>query len=101
MMMWTCTNCGAVERLTIYPDCCSSCGGAMICDDGRTTHGANDADITECHELLDAAGEGDATAHVILWQERAPTYYYSPEMIADLALQNRIDMMQAIYGVAA
>ncbi|MGV1752824.1 hypothetical protein [Agrobacterium sp. CG674] len=101
MMRWTCTNCGAVERLTFYPDDCSSCGGAMINDDGRSTHcddyGLDDQD----YGLLDAAAEGDKAANVILWQERAPACDYSPEMIADLALQNRIDMMQAIYGAAA
>lgn len=101
MMMWTCTNCGAVERLTFYPDCCSSCGGAMICDDGRTTNCANEYQTDQDYDLLDAAAEGDPAANVILWQERAPTYVYSPEMIANLALQNRIDMMQAIYGAAA
>lgn len=101
MRRWTCTNCGSVEQLTIYPDGCSSCGSAMICDDGRTTNSANDPHITDCYELLYAAAEGDAEANVILWQERAPKTVYNADMIADLLLQNRIAMMQAIYGAAA
>ncbi|KQZ96816.1 hypothetical protein ASD74_06050 [Rhizobium sp. Root564] len=90
-----------MEQLNIYPDACSSCGGAMICDDGRTTNCANDTHITESNELLYAAAEGDPEANLILWQERAPKAVYNADMIADLLLQNRIAMMQAIYGAAA
>lgn len=101
MRRWTCINCGNVEQLNIYPDACSSCGSAMICDDGRTTHGRNEPRVTDDFDLLNAAAEGDAEANVILWQELAPKSTYDTDMIADLLLQNRIAMMQSVYGAAA
>ncbi len=73
----------------------------MICDDGRTTNGRYEPDITDCFDVLNDAADGDPTANVLLWQERAPTSLYKKEMIEDLLLQNRMDMMQAIFGNAA
>ncbi len=102
MKSWTCTNCGLVERLNhFFPDSCSACGGSMICDDGRTTNGRYEPDITDCFDVLNDAADGDPAANVLLWQERAPTSLYKKEMIEDLLLQNRMDMMQAIFGHAA
>ncbi|WP_144574289.1 hypothetical protein [Agrobacterium sp. DE0009] len=102
MKLWTCTNCGLVERLNhFFPDSCSACGGAMICDDGRTTNARYEPGAADCFDVLNDAAEGDAAANVILWQERAPTSLYKKDMIEDLLLQNRMDMMQAIFGNAA
>lgn len=101
MKRWTCTSCGVSEWLGFYPDCCSYCRGSMICDDGRTTHENLDTAIEDCPEVLHAAAEGDKGAIVALWQERASPSYYDPNVIADLMLQNRVDLMQAIYRDAA
>ncbi len=101
MKFWTCTGCGNVERLNIFPDCCSACSSPMICDDGRTTNGRVETHVLDCFELRTAAAEGDPEANVILWQECAPTRSFDQDMIDTLLLQNRIAMMQAIYSEAA
>jgi len=99
--LWTCTGCGNVERLNFLPDCCSFCNSPMICDDGRTTNSIREPDITDCFEVMHDAAEGDPAANILLWQERAPKSVYKTHIIDDLLLQNRMDMMQAIFGNAA
>lgn len=98
-MSWTCIRCGAVERLHIFPDCCSSCGGAMTSEDGRSTAAAGSGPEIP-FEIHSAAADGDRAAVVELWQLGAPACTYRRDAIDDLLLLNRVDMLMAVFGSA-
>jgi hypothetical protein len=94
---WTCTNCGNVEELTFYPDCCSFCGGSMETQDGRSTVSS---DFHCNNDVLAAAYEGDASAVVTLWFEDELPSSMRPT-IDEMLAANRLHMLETIYGVAA
>lgn len=96
---WTCINCGAVERLTFYPDCCSFCGGAMECDDGRSTLDAGEPEIP--FEVYNAAANGDEEATVMLWMDGAPKGTYRQDVLADLLLRNGHEQLMSLFAEAA
>ncbi|MCA1490121.1 hypothetical protein I6F11_04205 [Ensifer sp. NBAIM29] len=98
MRNWTCISCGAVERLTFYPDCCSSCGSSMVDDDGRSTLTADVHDIPG--DLYTAAAEGDRAAIIDLWHAGALDKSLSGlrNVLDEMLLQNRIDMMMHVFS---
>jgi len=97
MKLWTCITCGAVERLTFYPDCCSSCGGAMESEEGRTTF----AEAPEIpFEVYHAASNGDAGATVSLRMLDAPKDTYSQDRIDELLLRNRHEQLMSLFEAA-
>jgi hypothetical protein len=98
MKLWTCTSCGAVERLSFHPDACSSCGGQLEAEDGRI---ASFAEPEIPSELFAAAAEGDEAATVELWTRGAPRGCYSGELLDALMLRNRREQLLSLFGQAA
>lgn len=101
MRRWTCINCGAVERLTFYPDGCSSCGSTMVDDEGRSTLTANSVDIPFDDYL--SAGEFDRAAIVELWHagvldQSTAAVSALRSVLDDMLLENRIDMMMHVFS---
>ncbi len=97
MALWICNNCGAAEHLTYFPDCCSSCGGSMETQDGRSTVSS---DFNGNNDVLIAAYGGDASAVVTLWFENELPSSMRPT-IDEMLAANRLRMLETIYGVAA
>ncbi|AAL49616.1 unknown [Sinorhizobium phage PBC5] len=97
MRRWSCINCGATERLTFYPDCCSSCGSAMVDDEGRSTL-AVEPEVPS--ELYHAAHDGDRAAIVELWHAGALDSSVGAlrGLLDDMLLENRIDMMMQVFS---
>lgn len=98
MVSWTCTCCGAVERLTFTPDGCSSCGGTMETQDGRSTAAVeSDADW----QLRIDAWWGDPAAIVALWKSGQPLTSDMQCKIDEMLAANRTHMLGEIYREAA
>jgi|GEM_PF-2384436 len=97
MRRWTCINSGAVESLTFYPDCCSSCGSTMVDDEGRSTIAAEPKIPSE---LYHAAYDGDRAAIVELWYAGALDNSVGTlrGILDDMLLENRIDMMMHVFS---
>ncbi|MFC3074956.1 hypothetical protein [Shinella pollutisoli] len=98
MTLWTCIHCGAVERLTFFPDGCSSCGGPMESEDRRTTF-AEEPEIP--FEVYHLAAEGDAAATIDLWHAGAPRSAYRQDVLDELLLRNRHEQLVALFGEVA
>lgn len=98
MKRWTCTHCGAVERLTFYPDACSSCGGPMVSDDERSTARA-EPEIP--FDVYQGAADGYADATIEMWHLGAPRGTYSQQVLDTLILQNRHEQLVSLYREAA
>lgn len=98
MKLWTCITCGAVERLNHYPDCCSSCGGAMESEEGRASF-AEEQQVP--FEVYLGASEGDPRSTIELWHLGAPLGPVSQDRLDDLMLQNRHEQLLALFGEAA
>ncbi|WP_331373803.1 hypothetical protein [Sinorhizobium chiapasense] len=102
MALWTCISCGATERLTFYPDCCSSCGGSLT-DESHRTLVDDDEDLPAA--LYHDAEMGDRAAIVALWQAGALDWSYPSasietmrSVIDDMLLENRVSVMMAVYS---
>ncbi|MBO3760382.1 hypothetical protein [Ciceribacter sp. L1K22] len=78
MTLWTCTSCGAVERLTVIPDFCSFCGGTMETQDGRLTYPQRDDGVAA---VLSEAHSGDVAAIIALWHDGHPLTSSMQEML--------------------
>ena len=98
MRSWTCIKCGATERLSFFPDCCSSCGGSMVDDEGRSTLRADNGEMPS--EVYQAAVEGDRAAIVELWHAGALDNSLNSLrcLLDDMLLENRIDMMMQVFS---
>lgn len=98
MALWICTCCGATELLTFIPDGCSSCGGAMETQDGRSTAAAEDMPH---HDMETGAHAGDPAAIIALWQEGRPLTSTMRARLDELLLANRLGLISAVYGAEA
>jgi hypothetical protein len=96
--LWTCNTCGASERLTVTPDCCSSCGGMMETQDGRSTYAGSSDQLNFICSMMGGADAGDLAAIIALWQAG----YALPEpqraILDNLLLANRVELMSSSYS---
>jgi len=99
MILWNCTNCGAGECLTFIPDCCSSCGGPMETQDGRSTLGSLETDPDWEMEICAYNGEPDAI--IAMWQSGRPLTLAMQSVLDDMLLANRIELITEVYRDAA
>jgi hypothetical protein len=102
MRLWTCICCGNVERLTFYPDACSSCGGAMTTEEDLSTVSNDVLPPTEleahyaAQELAydeDAAAEGDTAAVIRLWHRGRALTLAQRSVIDDVLHRNAVSML--------
>lgn len=94
MAIWTCTSCGATERLNFVPDCCSICRGMMETQGGRTTLALGEDGTGVAYS---EAVEGDESAIVALWQMGERLSSSMSMTLDDLLLVNRVAMLSAVY----
>lgn len=116
MKIWTCTACGATERLAIIPEGCSVCGGQMETQDDRRIGGfcegvaryreaqaiepwAADA-IRSFEDEIDAAN-ADVAAVIRLWQSGAELDERQFAIVTDALASNRVDLIGRVYERAA
>lgn len=108
MRRWTCISCGAVERLTITPDCCSSCGGSMTDDEGRSTLSsdwlspeeleAHYQDMDRIYEEF-AAEQGDPESVIRVWQRGNPLTRDQQDIVDAAMRQNAMEMALQCLGL--
>jgi hypothetical protein len=124
MIKWTCVYCGSVEQLHFLPDRCSSCGGPMETQDGRSTASGFCEDVTNLYaqrgELAEqlrlenwakeaiadfdaelAAASDEPAAVIRLWQRGGVLTPAQREIIDDALASNRFEMLMGVYGQAA
>lgn len=116
MKIWTCTACGATERLAIIPEGCTVCGSQMETQDDRRIGGfcegiaryreaqaiepwAADA-IRSFEDEIDAANADVATV-IRLWQAGAELDERQLAIVADALAYNRVDLFARVYERAA
>lgn len=102
MAIWTCTDCGASERLNFTPDCCSFCRGMMESQDGRTTAGIEGGEAAANEAIRCEAEYGCESSIIALWQMGERLSSAMSMTIDEMLVHNRVAMLEAVYrGEAA
>lgn len=114
MKIWTCTTCGATERLTTLPDGCSVCGGQMETQDDRRIGGFCEGatfyhNMAEIEPWAERAIEqfeteikaGDVASTIRLWQAGCELSIEQQAIIDQVLAENRVDQITRIHDRAA
>lgn len=101
MRLWICDTCGASERLSIYPDCCSFCGGMMTTQDGRSTaETGGDAPYSRDELEFQWACEHETDDPAMLirkWHKGINLTRQEQDHLDNVLLQGRVALLSAIF----
>lgn len=115
MKIWTCTSCGANERLNTFPDGCSVCGGQLETQDDRHIAGfregatfyRNGAQVEAWAAMAigdfeaEMKSGGDVASAIRLWHD-GEELTAAQQATVDAALAaNRVDLITRVFGEAA
>lgn len=114
MKLWTCTSCGAVERLHTIPTGCSVCGGQMETQDDRLVIGFCEGAVRYAaftpveswakQAIADFEAEmaaDDLAAAIGLWQSGKDLTDAQQSVLDDALTANRVGLILRVYEKAA